>query len=340
VAGVNTMSRLDDLPPDQRAALSLLLRQRKSYAAVAELLGIPERAVHDRAHAALAVLAPQEARAVPAERRAEIGDYLLGQQPAAAERLSTRTFLAGSGTGRAWAQELAGALEPLAAGALPDIPSPPAATATGGSPAQSSTPGIPAAGKASGASPPASRSEGARSKAPVALPSSRLGGALLLAALLAGVVVAVILLSSGGGSGKKATVASSTGTSGRASTSTSGSGPKVSRRLALRAPSSSSRAIGAVEILTEGGKRAFYLAAEHLPPSKGFSYVIWLYNSPTSFLGLSKAPAVTSNGRLVGGALLPSNAGNYREMLITRETSSRPAKPGTIVLRGPFSLSG
>ena len=53
------MSRLDELPPDQRAALSLLLRQRKSYAEVATLLGISERAVHDRAHAALAVLAPR-----------------------------------------------------------------------------------------------------------------------------------------------------------------------------------------------------------------------------------------------------------------------------------------
>src|SRR5436309_2724294 len=128
------MSRLDDLPPDQRATLSLLLRQRKSYAAVAALLEIPERAVHDRAHAALAVLAPKQARAVPAERREEIGDYLLGQQPGVAERLATRTFLGGSEAGRAWARELADALEPLAAGALPDIPPP----AAGDEPAASS----------------------------------------------------------------------------------------------------------------------------------------------------------------------------------------------------------
>ena len=53
------MSRLDELPPDQRAALSLLLRQRKSYGEVASMLGIGEQAVHDRAHAALAVLAPR-----------------------------------------------------------------------------------------------------------------------------------------------------------------------------------------------------------------------------------------------------------------------------------------
>ncbi len=86
------MSRLDELPPDQRAALSLLLRQRKSYAEVAELLGIAEQAVHDRAHAALAMLAPRRARELTPEHRREIGDYLLGQQPGVAERLRTRAY--------------------------------------------------------------------------------------------------------------------------------------------------------------------------------------------------------------------------------------------------------
>src|SRR5437867_1538873 len=62
------MSRLDDLPPDQRAALSLLLLQGKNYAEVARLLHIGERAVHDRAHAALAVLAPREAAQLPSSR--------------------------------------------------------------------------------------------------------------------------------------------------------------------------------------------------------------------------------------------------------------------------------
>ena len=90
------MSRLDELPPDQRAALSLLLRQRKSYAEVAALLDIPERAVHDRAQAALAVLAPRQARELTAEQRESIGDYLLGQQPGVAERLATRTSLESS----------------------------------------------------------------------------------------------------------------------------------------------------------------------------------------------------------------------------------------------------
>ena len=116
------MSRLDDLPPDQHATLSLLLRQRKSYAEVAALLGIHERAVHDRAHAALAVLAPLKARELTAERREEIGDYLLGQQTSVAERLATRTYLDGSAPAREWASAISAEIAPLSAAPLPEIP--------------------------------------------------------------------------------------------------------------------------------------------------------------------------------------------------------------------------
>src|SRR4051794_3020341 len=116
------MSSLDELPPDQRAALSLLLRQRKSYDEVAGLLGIAPQAVHDRAHAALAVLAPAQARALDAAQREEIGDYLLGQQPSAGERLRTRTLLAGSSNAAEWARTLGGQLDGLAPGVMPEIP--------------------------------------------------------------------------------------------------------------------------------------------------------------------------------------------------------------------------
>src|SRR5271168_3335872 len=116
------MSRLDDLPPDQRATLSLLLGQRKSYAEVAALLSIPAQAVHDRAHAALAVLAPREARELTAARREDIGDYLLGQQAGVAERLATRTYLDSSGPARTWAHAISEQIAPLSEVPLPAIP--------------------------------------------------------------------------------------------------------------------------------------------------------------------------------------------------------------------------
>jgi hypothetical protein len=201
------------------------------------------------------------------------------------------------------------------------------------------------AGRALGAQPAgagraAGSSDGGSGNPSVSLPSSRLGGALLLAGIVAAVVVAVILLTSGGSSHARSTASSGAAATSGAKAGATGSGPKVDQRLTLRSPNAGSSTIAAVEILSESGKRAFYIAAEHLPPSRGFSYVVWLYNSPTSVEPLSKAPAVGSNERLAGGALLPENAGNYHEMLITRETASHPTHPGPVALQGAFSLGG
>ncbi len=321
------MSRLDELPPDQRAALSLLLRQRKRYAEVAAMLAIPESAVRARAHAALAVLAPRHARELTAERRQEIGDYLLGQE-SVAERLATRTFLAASEPGRAWALAISAELTQLADGALPDVPAGPAAPAI--APAVSSAQAF-AQGQAAEAG-LAGRVAGTPSGS---LPSSRLGGALLLAAIVVVIAVAVILLTSGGGSSHPKKTAS-TSTSTTKTTSTGGA--TVTERVALHSPDPKSRSIGALEVVSESGKLAFVIAAEHLAPSHGFYYAIWLYNNHTSALPLSKSPPVGTNQRLEGAASLPANAGEFKEVLLTRETSEHPTHPGLVVLRGPFSL--
>jgi Sigma-70, region 4 len=324
------MSRLDHLPPDQHAALSLLLRQGKSYAEVAALLAIPERAVHDRAHAALAVLAPRQARELTPERREQVGDYLLGQRAGVAERLAARTYLEGAPAAQAWAKAIAAELERLAAAPLPEIPD--------GAGARAQAPG-----RALEPSPPrASRAGRPGEPTGSTLPGSRLGGALLLGAIVVGVIVAVILISgSGGGSSSHRTTssASATGSSSASTTPTSTAARATEdRRITLLPPDPASKAIGVAEVLSEGSKYAFYLAAEHLQPSKGFFYAVWLYNSPSSHEALGKSPPVGSNGRLQGGALLPTDAGNYHKMLLTRETSSQPTQPGPIVLSGTFAL--
>jgi Sigma-70, region 4 len=338
-----TMSRVDDLPPDQRAALSLLLRQRKSYAEVATLLKIPERAVHDRAQAALATLLNGSSTGgrtgeLSAERRVEIGDYLLRQQTGVAERRRTRAYLESSAPGRAWAQALSAELAPLAADPLPEIPAGPGPMAPAGRDGDDE----PQPGQASTASSPGARA--ARS-----LPTSRTGGALLLGVIAAAVIAAVILISSAGagshasatkaGSSSKGTTSTATAPSS-STTSTTAGGPTEEARLALTSPDPTSKTVGVAAILAEGHQRAFYLAAERLPPSKGFFYAVWLYNSPKSFLPLGKSPPVGANGRMQGGALLPSNAGDYRRMIVTRETSERPSHPGPIVLSGTFKLGG
>ena len=331
------MSRLDDLPPDQRATLSLLLRTRRTYTDVASLLDISERAVHDRAHAALAVLAAPQARALTPEQRAEVGDYLLGQRAGAGERLATRTYLEGSPQARAWASALAEQLRSLSDAPLERIP---AASPAGDPGVQSASERDPDAGAAPGTLPPPTAPSPPRRSLPSA-PSSRRAGALLLAAIVAIVVVVVIVVNSGGSSGRSgAGSAGSAGTnsSATASTGTSTARAKEDRRITLTSPDPASKAVGIAEVLSEGSQYAFYLAAEHLPPSKGFFYAVWLYNSPTSFQALSRAPNVGANGSVQGGALLPKDAGKFHTMLLTRETKTNPTSPGPVVLRGAFAL--
>jgi hypothetical protein len=270
------MPRLDDLPPDLRATLSLLVDRGKSYAQVAELLGIPESAVRDRAHAALDALAGAPAGLDAPSVEPPIHST---RRPAAPERATSPPGPAGAST---------------------------------------------------------------------TLPVSRRGGAALLAGIVVVVVVVVVLLTSGGGgsshtnTGTNTTASTPANTTSTAATGTKSSSskktPAVTKQLTLTSPEPGSKSIGIVEILAEGTQHAFYLAAEHLPPTKGFFYAVWLYNSPTSSEAISKSPAVGSDGRLQGGALLPSNAADYHQILLTRETSERPTHPGPTVLSGPFSL--
>jgi len=294
------MSRLDDLPPDQRAVLLLLVRQGKSHAEIAEMLGIPQHTVRDRARAALDALAQEP-----------------GESPGATPPMSPAggRQARASGGGRS---------------SVPPVSSP-AASAS----ARAQTP-LTAQVRGTGFS--------------GSLPSSRRGGALLLTALVVIVVVVVILITDGGGSHKASStqtgsVASATTTtpsaSGTSSTSSaSTTKPTLDKQIALTSPDPNSKTVGLVEVLSEGSKRAFYIAAEHLPPSRGFFYAVWLYNSPTSSAPLGKIPPVSSKGQTQGGALLPANAGDYREILLTRETNSRATHPGPVVLSGAFSLGG
>jgi hypothetical protein len=323
------MSRLDDLPPDQRATLSLLLRRGKSYAEVAGMLDIDERAVHDRAHAALAVLAARQARELTTAQREEVGDYLLGQRAGVAERLTTRTFLDGSPQARAWATALADELEPLAGAPLPEIPN-------GASPAAPPAPTAPTAPGTSGSTAPRpARGAQLRSASP-----ARIRGALLLAAIVAAIVAVIVLLTGGGGSSSNSAGSGGGETTSSSATSTQKSQAKEDKRITLTPPDASSKAVGVAEVLSEGNQYAFYLAAQHLAPSKGngFFYAVWLYNSPSSYEALSRAPDVGASGNVQGGALLPKDAGKYHTMLLTRETASKPTKPGPVILRGAFAL--
>ncbi len=168
----------------------------------------------------------------------------------------------------------------------------------------------------------------------------------MLSAIVVVIVVVVVLVSSGGGKGSPpttaaagTTTATTTTGSGTSSTSkTSATKPKLDSTIRLSSPEQSTNATGVAYVLSDGSRRAFYVTAQGLPPSSGFFYAVWLYNSPSDAQPLGRASSVSSNGRLEGGNPLPSNAGDFAKFIITRETSTHPSQPGPTVLSGSFTL--
>jgi hypothetical protein len=287
------MTELDRLPPDQRAVLSLVLDRGKSYAEVAELLGIPEHTVRDRAHAALDALADDVA--------APGGSYVASARGSRSgtpgETTASRIAAAGGGAGPRGTTGAAG-------------------------------------------TPPAPPATPRRPREPRTSTGSRRAGALLLGAIVVVIVVAVVLIINSGGKGSTpTTTAASTTTTGTSSTSTTSSAkPKLDSTIRLSSTEPSVNATGVAYVLSEGSRRAFYVTAQGLPPSSGFFYAVWLYNSPSNAEPLGRASSVSSDGRMEGGNPLPNNAGDYAKFIVTRETSTHPSQPGPTVLSGSFTL--
>jgi transposase len=308
------MTSVETLDDTQRAVVQLLLKQGKSYREIADLLGIDADAVRARAHAALDALGPATA-GLTASRRAEVADYLLGQQPDD-EREATRDHLAESPAARAWARSVAAELRPLAGGDLPDIPeardTTPDEDEDGGEPLR----------------------EGGRGR------SSRLGGILLLVGVAVVAAVVVILLVSGGGddSGTTSTSASTSTPSQQQQQPQQQATPVAQINLK---PARGYNAVGYALVLAgQGGdQRILRIVGQHLLPStKSRNYAVWLYSSPTNakLMGFVD-PAVGSDGQFQNDVAVPRSDARYRELVVTAERSN-PKRPGQIVLRGPLTL--
>ena len=311
------MSPVDTLDATQRAVLQLVLKQGKGYDEIADLLGIEVSAVRGRAHAALDALGPSTA-GLTAGRRADIADYLLGQQ-STEDRHATREHLAESPAARAWARRVAGEVRPLARNGLPEIP--------GSSPARVPT------REAKRAEPDG----GEPLRAAPARRSSRTGGILLLAGLAGIIAVVVILIVSGGDdSGTTKTASSDT----KPATQPSQTGPQPTPVAQINLKSADgSNAVGIAVELIQNNQRVLSVQGQNVQPSTRTSdYAVWLYSSPSEakLLGFVD-PRVGKNGRFQNFVALPAGADRYRELVVTRENGN-PKQPGELVLRGPLSL--
>jgi len=74
------MATFDQLPADQRAIIELLLKRRRSYDALSDMLDMPASRVRELARDALTELAPFTADRVDPDWQAQVADYVLGQQ--------------------------------------------------------------------------------------------------------------------------------------------------------------------------------------------------------------------------------------------------------------------
>ena len=74
------MATFDQLSPEQRAIVELVLQQGKTYPELADMLGMPESRVRELARDALVELAPVSVRGVEEDWRGQLADYVLGQQ--------------------------------------------------------------------------------------------------------------------------------------------------------------------------------------------------------------------------------------------------------------------
>ncbi|MEA2391341.1 MAG: hypothetical protein QOK31_1450 [Solirubrobacteraceae bacterium] len=334
------MSALDDLPPDQRAVLQLVLQQARSYEDLARLLGISADAVRARAHAGLETLGPDAGSRLSPEHRGLVADYLLGQL-SFSERDGARRELAGSGAARAWARVLADQLEPVAREGLPDIPEaeptwdpeprPPRR------PQREEAPARPRRARLD----PSDESDVAISDPR----TSRLGGALLLSGLGILVAVVLILLLTGGSDKKKPATTTATGaasgqTGATGATGAAGTQPVVAAQANLTAGKGAGKAAGVVQIVVQGQQIGLVLAAQNLPPLTGGQFFgVWLVNPTNQARFVVPIPASKiKKGRVVGIGAAPSDYAKYGIVIVTRQpqltSRTPPATPGDIVLQG------
>lgn len=350
------MSRLDDLPADQKATLQLLLKQGKTYEELGALLRLEPAAVRDRALNALDALGPESTGGLTPEKQDEVSDYLLGQQGASA-RAATRTFLQESAAGRAWARAVATEIRPFAGENLPEVPSEPAEV-------EQAFEALSARTQAR------ERSE----------QSSRTGGILLLVGAAAIIAVLVVLIvsrlgddSSSSDSSGGASTATQADTGTTASTSTgAGATGGIELQIPMQ-PAAGGQALAAGFLLKTNGERVLGINGQNFAPTDGktFNYAVWLYTSKAKafrlgFVGAGVPATGADKGRLQTGAdpdqiekaantekdpkakaagLATAKAiraalqdiYSYKELIITREpTGQNSATPGQIVVSGPI----
>jgi hypothetical protein len=305
------MATFDQLSDEQRAIVELVLQQGKSYDELADMLGMPEARVRERARDALVELAPISARGVEEDWRGQLADYVLGQQ-AGPEATATRGHLRRSEAARSWTRSLLDSLEQLYSnGDLPVIPEGERGGRRG-APAPSASPA-----DEPGPLGPAARAAVLRRRI--------LAGAAVVAVVLVAVLLWPIGVLTGddddGGGGDQ----SAAGEGG-------GEQPIATDRQ------------GSALIARQGGKTRIIVTAQGLEPSSETqAYQVWLYDSDSKRKSLG-ATATDQQGNLQVVGDLPADYQDWSfidvtPVTVTGQGDNQQLEDGPSVMRGRLELA-
>jgi hypothetical protein len=110
-------------------------------------------------------------------------------------------------------------------------------------------------------------------------------------------------------------------------------------KIPLASPTGAAGTSGIAKVVRRGKVAAIAIVGKGVPHNSPHNaYAIWLYNSPTDAVRLGFVnPGVGKNGHLDTAGGLPANAADYKQVLVTLETTPDPSSPGPIVLEGTFT---
>jgi hypothetical protein len=323
---------LNALAPDQRAVLQLVLTRERSYTQIAELLKISEDAVRARAHLGLSALAPDVE--LPADKVAQIADFLLGQQNGT-PREATEALLRESNGAREWAETVHAQLLEVNGASLPELPD-----------AAEEPVAVAAGPEAAPAPRPRPLRDKPRTPAPAAAgASSRLGGALLIGlAIIAIVVVVLVLFVFQGDDDKRPAASAPTATA----TPTAAATPAPVGEIQLKG-ARGAKGTGVMRLYTSQQQLAFTLEGTGVPPNRANeAYAVWFRGPGDSVQRLGFAQPVGSDGKL--GTTGPRSEdldkfprwlATFKQVVVSRESDAKATQPGPIVLVGTLpSASG
>jgi hypothetical protein len=307
------MATFDQLSPEQRAIVELVLRQGKTYAELAEMLNLPEPRVRELARDALVELAPVSVRGVEEDWRGQLADYVLGQQ-AGPEATATKGHLRRSEAARSWARSLLDSLEQFYEnGSVPSIPD--------------GERGRAARRPQAAAAAPARGDDGRTRPALNATdPVTRrrlLAGAAALALVLLALLVWPVGLLTGDDEDT-----SSADTTEPAAQGTGGQGQAADGGPA-----------GIAIVVEQDGKKQLLVQAARLAPSgQSEGYYVWLYNGQGDAKSLGgQVTDEQGNYQAIGD--LPADFRNFRSIDVTRQRIGNDQNikhSGESVLRGPM----